>query len=66
MFKRRSLKSIISPQDLLAVEAERLRHEAAKMPAGIRQSQLLRRARQAQTASQLDEWLNSRGLRSPE
>ena len=33
--------------------------------AGLQQQDMLRKARQAETASQMDEWLNSPGLRSP-
>ena len=46
-------------------QAERLRKEARGTPPGVRRDQLLRRARQIETASHVQEWLASRGLQSP-
>lgn len=46
-------------------EAERLRKEARGTPPGVRRDQLLRRARQIETASRVQEWLASRGLQPP-
>jgi hypothetical protein len=39
--------------------------EAAKLPYGKLKTQLLREARQLETASHLNQWLSSPGLRSP-
>lgn len=52
-------------EDRLASEAARLREKAASLPAGIERDLLLRKARQAETASHINEWLSSPGLRSP-
>jgi hypothetical protein len=52
-------------EDRLASEAVRLRKEAGSLPAGIERELLLRKARQAETASRINEWLSSPGLRSP-
>ncbi len=43
-------------------DAERLRKEAQGTPPGIERERLLRKARQAETASRMQEWLISRGL----
>jgi hypothetical protein len=45
-------------------KAERLRKEARGTPPGVRRDQLLRRARQIETTSQV-EWLKSPGLQPP-
>jgi hypothetical protein len=63
--KRRRFKQVVSFHDRLAQEAERLRKEAEKMPHGKDRELLLRRARQAETASHVNEWLASPGLLSP-
>jgi predicted trehalose synthase len=49
----------------LQEEAKRLRKEAQGTPPGIERNNLIRRARQAETASQMNEWLTSPGLASP-
>ena len=48
-----------------SAQAERLHKEARGTPPGVRRDQLLRRARQIETASHVQEWLASRGLQSP-
>lgn len=48
-----------------SAQAERLRKEARGTPAGVRRDQLLRRARQIETASHVQEWLASAGLHPP-
>lgn len=52
-------------EDRLANEAARLRQQAGSLPAGTERELLLRKARQAETASRINEWLSSPGLRSP-
>ena len=49
----------------LADEITRLRKEARGTPPGIERERLIRKARQAETASHMQEWLMSRGLQSP-
>ena len=39
--------------------------EAAKLPHGKLKDQLLQKARQLQTASQISQWLSSPGLQPP-
>jgi hypothetical protein len=64
--QRRRFKHILSFPERLGQEAERLRAEAEKLPQGTERDELLRKARQAETASHVNEWLSSPGLRAPE
>ena len=48
-----------------SAQAERLRKEARGTPPGVRRDQLLRRVRQIETASHVQEWLASAGLQPP-
>jgi hypothetical protein len=66
MSTRRREKQTTSLKHRLTQEAENLRRQANEMPPGVRRDELLRRARQAETASRVDEWLASPGLRPPE
>jgi uncharacterized membrane protein len=63
--QRRRFKHVLSFPDRLSQEAERLRSEAEKLPHGAEREALERKARQADTASHIDEWLRSPGLQSP-
>jgi hypothetical protein len=65
MQRRRRFKQSISLKDRLIEEAENLRRQAREMPAGIRRDEILRKARQAETAAHVDEWLESPGLQPP-
>jgi len=51
--------------DRLAHEAERLRQNSRTVPVGKERETLLRKARQLETASHIDEWLSSPGLQTP-
>jgi len=62
---RRRVKQTESLEIRLSVEAVRLREEAKKLPQGIKREELLRKARQAETASHMSEWLKSPGLQPP-
>lgn len=64
--QRRHFKNTLSFPDHLDQEAERLRAEAEKLPHGIERDMVLRKARQAETASHINEWLTSPGLRPPD
>ena len=46
-------------------QCETAKEEAAKLPHGKLKTDLLRRARQLETASHMNEWLSSSGLRPP-
>ena len=64
--KRRRIKHEKTFQERLAEEAQRFREAAQKLPPGSHaQELLLRRARQAETASHMNEWLTSQGLQPP-
>ena len=47
-------------------EARLAREEAAELPPGEERDRLLKKARQADTAAHIDEWLSSPGLQPPE
>ena len=63
--RRRRIQHEKSFRERLAEEAQRFRVEADKLPPGMARELLLRRARQADTASHMDDWLKSAGLKSP-
>ena len=65
MVKRRRIKQLLTLSERLDQEAKRLRTEAAKSPPGFERDELLRKARQAETALHVNDWLSSPGLRSP-
>ena len=52
-------------EESLAEEAKRLRKQAQGTPKGIERERLVRRARRAEEASRMTEWLTSRGLQAP-
>ena len=54
-----------SVEQCLADESIRLRDEARAMPPGVARDRLIRMARQAETASRVNAWLASPGLRAP-
>jgi hypothetical protein len=63
--KRRRYKQSEAFKDRLASFAKDARERASKLKPGIAQDDLLRKARQADTASHIDEWCNSSGLQPP-
>jgi hypothetical protein len=65
MNERRRFKQNISLQDRLAAWARMVRAQAAQLPPGQERDALLKKASQAETASHLDQWANSAGLRPP-
>jgi hypothetical protein len=65
MLKRRRVKQVKTLKERLADEAARLREEAQSLAPGRRREILLRRARQDETAMQIESWLHSPGLRAP-
>jgi hypothetical protein len=46
-------------------QSEAAREEAEKLPHGKQREDLLRKARQLQTASQINQWLSSPALQPP-
>jgi hypothetical protein len=66
MAERRRAKQQPSLKDRLAVFAEEARSKASQLRPGPEREDLLKKARQADTAAHLDAWANSAGLRPPE
>ena len=64
--QRRRFKQTRSLEERLSEEAKRLRAEAKLLPPGVARDEMIRKARHAETASHMNEWLTSPGLRSPE
>ena len=52
-------------EERLAEEAARFKAAAHELPHGKAHELLLRRARQAETAAHLNQWLSSPGLQAP-
>ena len=65
MQERRRFGQIDPLNKRLSEEAERLRKEARGTPPGVERDRLIRRARLAETASHMTEWLSSPGLKAP-
>jgi hypothetical protein len=63
--KRRRIKHEASFEERLAVQARRCRGQAKTLPPGKERDGLMRRARQVEIASHINEWLTSPGLASP-
>jgi hypothetical protein len=67
MQKHRRIKQKPSLRDRLAAFAEDARNRAAKLePGSVEHEDVLRKVRQADTASHLEEWVNSPGLQPPD
>jgi hypothetical protein len=64
--QRRRFKNILTFPERLDQEVARLRTEAEKLPHGPERDQLLRKARQAETALHVNDWLSSPELKPPE
>jgi len=62
MQKRRRFKQKTSLGDRLASFAKAARERAAQLTPGTDRDELLKKARQADMASHLDEWVNSTEL----
>jgi hypothetical protein len=65
MVERRRFKQIQTLGYRLTTEAANLRKQAEGLPPGIRREELMRKARQAETASHMNEWLTSPALQPP-
>jgi hypothetical protein len=63
--QRRNFKETAPLDQRLTEQAERLRKEAQGAPPGVMRDKLIRLARQAETASHMQEWLTSPGLQAP-
>lgn len=65
MQRRRRFKQTQSFKDRLASFAKTALEKAHHLPSGPERDELLKKARQADTASHIDEWANSPGLQPP-
>jgi predicted trehalose synthase len=65
MPKRRRVKHTATFEERLAEEAERFRKAAERAKPDMERELLLKRAGQAETASQVSNWLKSPGLQPP-
>lgn len=52
-------------KDRLALHASRLKEEAQALQPGPERDAMMRRAREAETGSHVNEWLSSPGLQPP-
>ena len=66
MAERSRVRQPASLKDRLTAFAEEARARASQLRPGHERDDLLKKARQADTAACLDEWVNSPGLRPPE
>jgi hypothetical protein len=65
VIRRRRIKQILSLKERLLASALKARERAAALRNGPERQKLLRQARIARIAAELDEWLSSPGLRPP-
>jgi hypothetical protein len=63
--QRRRFKPTTTLDERPAEQAKCLRDEAQNVPQGIERERILRRARHAEAASHMQEWLSSPGLQPP-
>ena len=63
--ERRRIKHKMSLEERLANQARQLREQAKTLPHGAEREELLRKARQTETASHMSGWLSSPGLQPP-
>ena len=61
--ERRRIKQTTSLEQRLAEQARRFRDQAKKLRPCGKRDDLIRRARQAEMAAHMNEWLSSPGLR---
>ncbi len=65
MKTRRRFKQTLTLETRLTDWAMQIREQAAKLRPGTERESLIRKARQAETAARLNEWINSPGLQAP-
>ena len=65
MQRRRRIKHILSLEERLADEANRLREEAKRLPPGPTREGLLRKAREDEMVARMAEWISSPSLQPP-
>lgn len=60
------VSDVLALEDEFIRDEQRCRTEAEKLPPGNERNALLKRARPADTAVQLGDWVDSPGLKPPE
>lgn len=65
MFKRRRFKQQLSLQDRLSAWVKQVQEQASRLPPGPERDALLKKARQAELANHLQDWVKSPGLQPP-
>ncbi|MGY3558459.1 hypothetical protein ACVWXP_001728 [Bradyrhizobium sp. USDA 4463] len=65
MQKRRRFAQQLTLQDRLAAWSKAVLEQAKKLPPGAERDALMKKARQADVASHLDDWAKSPGLQPP-
>ena len=65
MFERRRFKELPPLQERLADFAKQASESAETLPAGPERDGLLKKAKKAQAAKDMDAWANSPGLQPP-
>lgn len=65
MQKRRRFKQQLTLQDRLAAWSKEIKEQADALPLGPERDALVKKARQADVACQLDDWAKSAGLQPP-
>ena len=63
--ERRRFKQTAPLDRRLIEQAKRLRQEARGIPPGVERERLIRQARQAETAVNIQKWLMTPGLQAP-
>ena len=65
MAERRRFKQTNPLKDRLTAFADETRKKALQMKDGVERDDMLKKARRAETAAHIDEWLSSPGLQPP-
>lgn len=65
MLKRRRFKQQLTLQDRLSAWVKQVEEQASRLPPGPERDALLKKARQADVANHLHDWVISPGLQSP-
>jgi len=65
MQKRRRFKQQVTLRERLSAWSRQVLQQAAQLPPGPERDALVKKARQADVASPLDDWAHSAGLQPP-
>ena len=65
MFERRRFKELASFEDRVTAFGKQALQDAEALPPGPERDEMLRKAKKAQAAKEMDAWANSPGLRPP-